>query len=59
MAERKLPEVFEFESGEVAVWYDSCVCIKAVSPAGDPVEMRDEEAVALAEALLRLVKENS
>ena len=60
MTERKLPKVYEFEGGEVAVWYDGCVCIKAISPAphNDPVEMRDEEAVALAETLLRLVREN-
>jgi hypothetical protein len=56
MAESKSPKVYKFEAGEVAVWYD---CIKAVSPAGDPVELRDEEAVALAEVLLRLANEKS
>jgi hypothetical protein len=60
MADDRLPKVYEFEGGDVAVWYDGCVCIKAKSPAphNDPVEMSDEEAVALAETLLRLVKEN-
>ena len=55
-----MAKVYKFEGGEVAVWYDGCVCIKAVSPAphNDPVEMSDEEATALAETLLRLVKEN-
>jgi hypothetical protein len=59
MAESKSPKVYKFEAGEVAVWYDGCVCIEAVSPAGDPVELRDEEAVALAEVLLRLANEKS
>jgi hypothetical protein len=60
MADSKPPKVYKFEGGEVAVWYDGCVCIKAISPApyNDPVEMSDEEAVALAETLLRLVREN-
>ena len=60
MADNKLSKVYEFEGGEVVVWYDGCVCIKAISPApyNDPVEMSDEAAVALAETLLRLVKEN-
>jgi hypothetical protein len=60
MAERKLPEVFKFSDGEVAVWYDDCVCIKAVTraPHYDPVELTEDEAVELAETLLRLAKEN-
>jgi hypothetical protein len=59
VAKRVLPKVYEFEGGEVAVWYDGSVCVKAVTadPHRDPVEMRDEEAVALAEIILRLVKE--
>jgi hypothetical protein len=60
MAESKSPGIFEFEGGQVAVWYDGCVCLKAISspPYNDPVEMRDEQAVALAETILRLVREN-
>jgi hypothetical protein len=60
MTERKLPEVFEFAGGEVAVWYDGCVCIKAVTraPYYDPVELNEDQAIELAEALLRLAKEN-
>ena len=58
---KRIPfRVHSFEGGEVTVWYDGCICIKAVSPPphNDPVEMQDEEAVALAETLLRLVKEH-
>ena len=54
MADRKLPEVFKFSDGEVAVWYDGCVCIKAVTrgPHYDPVELTEDQAVELAETLL-------
>jgi hypothetical protein len=60
MAERKLPEVFKFSDGEVAVWYDGCICIKAVTraPHDDPVELTEDEAIELAQVLLRLAKEN-
>jgi hypothetical protein len=60
MAESKPSGVYEFEGGEVVVWYDGCICLKARSspPYNDPVEMRDEQAIALAETILRLVKEN-
>jgi hypothetical protein len=61
MAGNKLPEAHKFEGGQVVVWYDGCICLKAMSPAphNDSVEMSDEEAVALAETILRLVKESS
>ena len=54
MADRKWPEVFKFSDGEVAVWYDGCVCIKAVTrgPHYDPVELTEDQAVELAETLL-------
>ena len=60
MTECKLPEVFKFSDGEVAVWYDGCVCIKAVTRDRPyaPVELTEDEAVELAETLLRLAKEN-
>ncbi len=55
-----MPEVFKFSHGEVAVWYDDCICIKAVTqaPHYDPVELTEDEAIELAKVLLRLVKEN-
>ena len=41
--------------GDVSLWRDSgCICLKAVTLKGDPVELADDEAVALAHALLRL-----
>lgn len=40
---------------EVGVWRDAgCICIRTSNPHGDPVELSDEEAVELAETLLRL-----
>lgn len=61
MPESKRSEVFKFSDGEVAVWYDGCVCIKAVTrgPHYDPVEMTEDEAIELAEVLLRLAKKAS
>jgi hypothetical protein len=61
MAMGKSVPVYEFEFGEVAVWRDGCICLKAGSspPHIDPVEMSDEQATALAETILRLVREKS
>ena len=60
MAKNEPPEVRHFEDGELAVQYNGCICIKALSPPphNDPVEVWDEEAVALAETHLRLVKQH-
>ena len=61
MGESKSIPVYEFELGEVAVWYDGRICLRAGSapPHIDPVEMTDQQAVSLAETILRLVKVNS
>ena len=43
------------ELDDVSVWRDGgCICLKAITAQGDPVELADDEAVALAHALLRL-----
>jgi hypothetical protein len=38
------------------VWYDGCVCIKAVTPENGHVEISDESATELAERLLMLAR---
>jgi len=39
----------------IAVWVDGGIHIKTREPHGDPVEMSEEEALALADLLRRLV----
>jgi hypothetical protein len=46
--------IYLLADGEVAVWYDGCVCLKTRNKYHDPVELADEEAQELADILLRL-----
>lgn len=36
---------------------DLCICLKAVTPQGDPLELTTEEALELASALQKLAQE--
>lgn len=48
-------ELQHFAGGELGVWRDDgAICIKTSNEHDDPVELSDEEAVALADLLLRL-----
>jgi hypothetical protein len=40
----------------ISVWVDGGIHIKTREPHGDPVEMSEEEALALADLLRRLVE---
>lgn len=44
-------KVYTLADGEVALWWDGCVCIKAYTKDGDPVELMDDDALELAEIL--------
>jgi len=46
--------VFYFEGREIAVWMDGCICIKTRNKYNDPIELSDEEAIDLANLLIRL-----
>ena len=50
------PEVFKLSDGELAVWEDGGIHIRAITSRGDPVELSETEAVELADALVRLAK---
>jgi glycogen debranching enzyme len=52
----KFPGVFKLSNGELAVWEDGGIHIKAVTSRGDPVELSETEALELADALIRLAK---
>lgn len=51
-------QVFELAGGEIDVWVDpgGAICLKIRNQFGDPVELAEHEALALAELLTRLVK---
>jgi hypothetical protein len=53
------PHVFEVASGDIYLWADPCgaVFLKIRSQPGDPVELGQDEALELAEILMRMVKE--
>lgn len=55
------PEVFSVSSGDAYCWAEqkSSVMLKAVTKSGDPVELTKEEAVALAQALLKSAEQVS
>jgi hypothetical protein len=52
------PEVFSVSDGNVYCWpeQESSVMLKALTKHGDPVELTKEEAVDLADALLKAVE---
>lgn len=54
MSEKK-HEVFQLCAGEVSCWCEqgSSVHIKAAAKSGDPVELTGEEAIKLADALVK------
>jgi hypothetical protein len=41
----------------ITVWVDGGIHIKTRGPSGDPVEMSEKEALALADLLRKLVRE--
>jgi hypothetical protein len=51
-----MAQVFE-PVEHVTVWVDGGIHIKTREPHGDPVEMSEEQALALADLLKRLVEE--
>jgi hypothetical protein len=48
--------VFELSDGEITLWKDGGIHLKAVDNHGDPVELSEDEAVELAGALIRMVR---
>ncbi len=53
--------VFKFAGGELVVWLQEesgSICLKSSNKYNDPVELGEEEAVELAELLIRLSKVN-
>ncbi len=52
----KIAGVFKLSDGEIAIWEDGGIHIKAVTSQGDPVELSETEALELADALIRLAK---
>ena len=55
----KKPAVFRVCDGDAYCWIeqDSSVMLKAVTKHGDPVELTKEEAVGLAQALLKAAEQ--
>ena len=51
-----MPEVFK-PVENITVWVDGGIHIRTREPHGDPVEMSEEDALALADLLKRLVDE--
>ena len=51
-----MSQVFE-PVEHITIWVDGGIHIKTREPHGDPVEMNEEEALALAALLQRLVEE--
>jgi hypothetical protein len=51
-----MSQVFE-PVQNISVWVDGGIHIKTREPNGDPVEMSEEEALALSDLLRRLVAE--
>jgi hypothetical protein len=44
-------------SGEITLWLDGGIHLKVQEPSGDPIEMSEDEAVELANLLLKLVED--
>ena len=53
------PRVYELAGGEIDVWVDpgGAICLKTRNQFNDPIELAEHEALALAELLTKLVKE--
>ena len=49
-------KILKFSDGDVVIWADGGIMIKALTSYGDPVELSDEEAIELGEALIKLAK---
>jgi hypothetical protein len=50
-------EVFNLAGGEIALWVDGGIHLKLNNKYKDPVEIGEENALELANLLIRLVKE--
>ena len=59
MTAEQTPRVYELAGGEIDVWVDpgGAICLKTRNQFNDPIELAEHEALALAELLTRLVKE--
>ena len=51
--------VYELAGGEIDVWVDTggAICLKIRNQFNDPVELAEHQALALAELLTKLVRE--
>ncbi|WAC48598.1 hypothetical protein OVA03_01285 [Asticcacaulis sp. SL142] len=50
-----ISEVFTTADGEISVWLDGGIHVRMDSLRKDPVELSEDDALALSEALLKLV----
>ncbi len=57
--ENSKPVLHEVAGGAICVWVDDGggICIKNRDPHGDPVELAEHEALALANLLIQLVND--
>jgi hypothetical protein len=54
------PGVYELAGGEIAVWDDNgVIMLKVCNKYKDPVELNEQEALELAELLIRLAKQQT
>jgi hypothetical protein len=51
-------EFYDLNNGEFVFWVDGGFMIKVRGMTGDPLEVSTSQAVELAEAMLKLAKEN-
>ena len=53
------PRVYELAGGEMDLWVDpgGAICLKIRNQFNDPLELAEHEALALAELLTKLVRE--
>jgi hypothetical protein len=51
-------EFYDLNNGEFVFWVDGGLMIKVRGMSGDPLEISISEAIKLAEAMLKLAKEN-
>lgn len=59
MTANQPPRIYELAGGEIDIWVDAggAICLKSRNKFNDPVELAEHEALALAELLTKLVKE--
>lgn len=56
--EKQETEVFEMASGEISIWVEGGIHLKVNTTGKDPVELGEQEALKLAELLIRLANES-